>query len=117
MKSQEFARAIVADLRSRQMSPETINEYARCAAIVHEDVSFDFRRYGIKHLSRHARRPGPKRDLKRDKRMRDAILWVRFNRGSLGVDKAIELAVTEFGLTENALRHAYEGRVKKFRKL
>ena len=70
-----------------------------------------------KVLLRHERRPGRPRDPERDKRMVAAVTWVRFNRKSVGVDAAIVEAARQFDVTPNALRHAVEGKVGKFRNL
>lgn len=71
----------------------------------------------FKMFLRHERRPGRPRDPERDKRMIEAIAWVRFNRKTIGLDTAIVEAARQFSVTPNALRHAVDGKHRKFRNL
>jgi hypothetical protein len=115
MKTADYRRAAQKTLRWGDLS-FVAAEAVRCIAIIHnnDDVAV---RLSTKAFSRHRWRHGPRRDPERDQRIKDAIHWVRFRRGSLGVAKAIQLAAEEYRVTENALKNAYGGHVAKFRKL
>jgi hypothetical protein len=120
MNDRQLARKTVNCLRGDDIPPEYAKEIGRRVALTATDDQFDFARNVTKLLlrrARAARRPGPKPDLEHDKRVIEAIYWVRFNRHSLGVAKAIELAAKEFRVRENVLKNGYGGHVKKFRNL
>lgn len=117
MNDRKLARKTVDVLRGDDITPEYAKEIGRRIALTATDDQFDFARNVTKLLLRRARRAGRKPDLERDKRTIEAIYWVRFNRRSLGVAKAIELASKQFRVPENVLKAAYEGRIRKFRNL
>ncbi|HEY5225385.1 MAG TPA: hypothetical protein VIJ06_01210 [Methylovirgula sp.] len=114
--SRHFARALVDCLRNRVVTPQVVEEIERCVSIVHAADKYPGPLVR-KLLGRHTRRPGPKPNLERDKRIRSAIHWARFNRASLGSDAAIRRAAVTFNVPENVIRNAYKGHVRKFRKL
>jgi hypothetical protein len=117
MKSHDFARAIVADLRSRRLSPTTIAEYARCIAIVHAGDHFDFQRYATKLLGRHARRPGRRRDPEKQQRVAQAAIQARFNAGD-DKEAAAASAADFYGVSAKAVfRAAFERKDKPMRAL
>lgn len=114
MKTDDFRHALVVALRRGDLS-SVAPEIIQCVGTVHTHERVPW--LMTKLLHRHRNRPGRRRDPDRDQRMKDAIIWVRFNRAALGKKDAIERAAKEFKLTVNALTAAYEGRVRKFRNL
>lgn len=111
MKSPDFERSIRGDSRTDRLSPATIAEWARCAAIVHAAHPFDFERHSIELLREHAIKAGRRRNRGPSPyklAIARAAIWARWNKG-IGKDEAASLAAKANGVPSQAVyRAAFE---------
>lgn len=102
--SRKLARAIVADLHDREISPTVTAEIVRCVAIVHAGDD-PLPTLVAKLLHRHRKRAGRRVDIGRKKRIAEAAHVARFNRSN-GKEKAAQQAADKFGVRFNEVFEA-----------
>jgi len=116
MKNADLRRNLVEALRRGDLSL-VATDLVRCVAIATGDDEIATRLV-TKITLRHRFIHGPRRNLEEEQRLADAVIWLRFNKGSgrqkkADREKAISIAAQRYGLPVNLVARAYGRRNEK----